>query len=62
MCPGSDAGVGDLAHVAFPDTEKLSKSIALSAYLGNHTVRAVIDENNLYQGMCRLKELAIISQ
>lgn len=61
-CPGSDVGAGDLAHIAYPDSEKNVAAMALSAYMGGHSVQAVFDETNLYQGNCRLKELALGAQ
>lgn len=58
-CVGSDVGQGDLAHIAYPDSEKTAATIALSAYMGGHSVEAVFDETSLYQGNCRLKQLTL---
>lgn len=57
ICTGSDAGGGDLAHVAFPDSEQTNVATAMSAYLSGRSVRVIVDEANLYQGKCRLKQL-----
>lgn len=58
-CLGSDVGEGDLAHIAYPHSEKTAATMALSAYMGGHSVQAVFDDTNLYQGNCRLKQLTL---
>lgn len=59
ICAGSDAGAGNLAHIAFPDSERANVAAALSAYLSGKPVRVIVDEANLYQGNCRLKQLVL---
>ncbi|GAB1266732.1 hypothetical protein [Aurantivibrio infirmus] len=58
-CPSGDKGAGDLVYIALPESEKLATTLLLSAYGGGLELVAEVDDTNLFQGYCRLSQLAL---
>lgn len=59
-CASGDEGVGDLAYLALPASERFMESVFVSAYLSGKNVSVTYDDANFLEGNCRIKHVSLI--
>ncbi|GAB1270335.1 hypothetical protein NBRC116493_35890 [Aurantivibrio infirmus] len=58
-CAGDDFGAGDLAELAFLDSETYMATILLTSYINGAKVTALIDDGSLLEGHCKIKRVSL---